>query len=190
MTLIDDYLGKVRGAMTGMDSRVREDILRELRSHLADATAANGGDVARALAEMGPPSEVGRRYRDLYGYSRAFQALFVAFAGFLGILSSAVLQGTENAYVPNLLSLPALVALVAWLLWVSVRAGSRVGLLAGFAAFVARLGIVGLLTRLPPGAMVTPEGLVTLLLSSGLLLLVGWLPGTAKKAWTPAGAQL
>ena len=194
MTSADEYLADVRRSMAGMDPRVREDILMELRSHLTEASAANGGDVAAAITQMGSPARVGRGYRGVYGYGRGFQLLFATIAGGLAILTAPVLMGAQEAatgiafFVPNLLAIPALVALVGWLLWVSVRAGSRAGLLAGIAAGTARVLVV--LALLMTSAVITSDGLAVLLVSSALLVLVGWLPGTAKQAWSRPGADL
>ena len=43
MTDIEAYLGEVHRRLAGMDPKVQRDILRELRSHLGDSVAANGG---------------------------------------------------------------------------------------------------------------------------------------------------
>ena len=195
MTGVDEYLAQVRGAMIGMDPRVRDDILLELRSHLSEASAANGGDVGQAIAVMGPPAHVGREYRAVYGYSRGYHLLFALVAAGLAALTLPVLRGSTSAYgnpyyLPNLLALPFLVVLVGWLLWVSVRAGSRAGLDAGLGAFAGRLLVATGLIVGPSGGIVTPDGVAVLVLSSALLALVGWLPGTAKKAWSKPAAEL
>src|SRR2546426_3622213 len=44
MTAPDEDLDEVRHAMAGMEPKVRDDILLELRSHIAESTAANGGE--------------------------------------------------------------------------------------------------------------------------------------------------
>jgi len=49
MTPPDEYLEQVRRAMSGMEPRVRDDILLELRSHIAESTAANGGNLNASL---------------------------------------------------------------------------------------------------------------------------------------------
>ncbi len=194
MTAVDEYLGEVRRAMSGMDPHVREDILRELRSHLAESSSANGGDVSAAITQMGSPVQVGRGYRDLYGYGLGFRSLFAGIAAGLAILTAPVLAGAQEAptgtvfFVPNVLAFPALVVLLGWLLWVSVRAGSRAGLLAGIAAGVAR--VLAVLALLLTAAVITPDGVAVLAVSSALLVLVGWLPGTAKKAWSRPRAEL
>lgn len=195
MTAVDEYLAQVRGAMFGMDPRVRDDILLELRSHLGEAAAANGGDVGRAIGAMGPAAHVGREYRAVYGYSRGYQFLFALIAAVLAALTLPVLQGSTSAYgnpyyLPNLLALPFLVVVLGWLLWVSVRAGSRAGLYAGLGGFAGRMVAAAGLVAGPSGGIVTAGGLVVLVLSSALLVLVGWLPGTAKKAWSKPAAEL
>ena len=91
MTAPDEYLAQVRRAMMGMDSSVREDILRELKSHLAESMAANGGNASASLASLGPPRQVGRHYRELYGYGRPYRMLLAVVAFLIAIPSVPVL---------------------------------------------------------------------------------------------------
>src|SRR2546422_2564865 len=63
MTAPDEYLGQVRHAMAGMEPKVRDDILLELRSHIAESSAANGGNVNASLGSIGSPREGGRPQR-------------------------------------------------------------------------------------------------------------------------------
>ena len=190
MTPQDDYLDRVRRAMAGMEPTVRDDILRELRSHIAESTAANGGNVGTALSGLGSPSEVGRHYREIYGYGRAVRILFTAVAFLLAIPSIPVLAVGEQGLFPFGLSLVFLVIVAAWVLWVSVAAGSRAGLIAGVAAFAARVIAFGAAAASQPGASVSPGGIGLLLAASAMLVLLGWLPGTAKKVWSGPRAEL
>ncbi len=195
MSGVEEYLQEVRSAMAGMDPRVREDILAELHSHLADSAAANGGDVGRAIEAMGPAARVGREYRALYGYSTVYRSVFVLIAAVLAALTVPVLQGAQSSfgnpyYLPNLLALPFLVVLVGWLLWISVAAGSRAGLFAGLAAGLVRIGVVAFLVLGPTNGLVTADGAAVLAISSALLVLEGWLPGTAKQVWSRPTAEL
>lgn len=192
---VDGYLDAVRAAMRGMEPRVREDILRELRSHITEAASADGGDTARAIASMGPPNAVGREYRSIYGYGRMYKVAFVLLAAVLAALTLPVLQGSTAAsgivsFVPNLASFPFLILAVLWLLWVSVAAGSRAGLYAGLGAFAGRMAMAAVLTYAPSGGIVTADGVALLVLSSVLLVVLGLLPGTAKKVWSRPGAEL
>jgi len=190
MTPIDAYVANVKRHMVGMDPRVREDILRELRSHIQESTAANGGDMTKALARMGSPSQVGRESRELYGYGRIFQMLFLAVAGAAAIPTVPVLGVLEEGLAPYSLSLPFLAVLVAWLLWVGFRAGSTVGLLAGLTACVTRLVVLGGVALLQPGAVFLGPGVGAFVAVSAFLIVLGWLPGTAKKAWSGPKAEL
>src|SRR6267143_1270583 len=127
MTADDDYLSQVRRAMMGMTGPVRDDILRELRGHIADSTAANGGNVNASLASLGSPREVGRHYREIYGYGTAYKLIFAA-------IDVVVLR--------------------------------------------------------EPGAITSAGGLGLLVAVSLLFVLLGWIPGTAKKAWSGPMGEL
>ncbi len=187
---VDEYLAAVRGAMRGMEPRVRDDILRELASHVSESAAAHGGDVRSALADLGPPAQVGRGYRQVYGFGGLFVLLLAAVAFLVAIPSSPILQVTEEFPIPNALALPFLLILVVWLLWVSVAAGSRAGFWAGLAAFAGRIATEIWLVVTPPNPAPTASGLALFLLAGAILVLLGWLPGTAKKAWSAPSADL
>jgi HAAS domain-containing protein len=190
MTGADDYLAAVRSSMFGMDSKVRDDILKELRSHLTEALAANGGDAGRAIASLESPASVGREYRRVYGFGNGFKLLFVAAAALLALVSAPFLSVGPDGAVPNGFALVGLVALVAWLLGVSVLAGSRVGLYAGVAALAVRTAVALALAASYPGPTIEFAGGISLALANVLLVILGWLPGTAKKAWSKPTADL
>jgi hypothetical protein len=186
---MDQYLAEVRRAMAGMSPAVREDIVRELRGHLVESTAANGGNAGASIAALGPAREVGRRYRDLYGYGSAYKVLFAAIAFLLAIPSVPVLVSGPETTFPFSLSILFVLAAAAWLIWVSVAAGSRVGLVSGVAGMVGRLGAFGV-SLAQPGATATPAGTAVVLAVAVLFVLLGWMPGTAKKTWSGPKAEL
>src|SRR3989449_3181741 len=190
MTPPDEYLEQVRRAMSGMEPRVRDDILLELRSHITQATAANGGNVNASLAAVGSAEEVGRHYRELYGYGRSYKILFAAIAVFPAFPSVPVLAvGTESLF-PYALSVLFLVIAAVWVFWVTVAAGSRAGILAGPAAMVCPFAAVGIAAGPPARAETSPTRLGLLIAVSVMLVLLGWIPGTAKRAWSAPRAQL
>ncbi len=190
MTAADDYLNEVRRAMAGMSNPIRQDILRELQGHIAESSAANGGNMSASLAALGSPRDVGHRYRELYGYGTSFKILFSAIAAVLGVLSLPVpLVGTDATF-PLLSSLVFVIVAAAWILWVSVRAGYRVGITAGLAAMSGRLIGFGGLVATQPDAIMTSGGLSILFAVSFLFVILGWIPGTAKKAWSAPRAEL
>lgn len=183
MTSAEEYLSEVRRSMAGMAPAVRDDILRELQGHIAEASAANGGNVAASLTALGPAREIGRRYRDVYGFGTAYKVLFAAIAFVFAVPSIPVLTADPATAFPFGLSIVFVMAASAWVIWVSVAAGSRAGLLAGIAAMVGRWAAFGASAALLPGADVTPGGLGILLAVGIAFVLLGWLPGTARKSW-------
>jgi uncharacterized membrane protein len=190
MTAESEYLADVRRAMGGMASTVRDDILKELRGHIADSTATNGGDVSAALVALGPPREVGRRYRELYGYGRSYKVLFAGIAFILAVPSVPVLAvGAENLF-PFALSILFVIGAAAWILWVSIVAGSRAGVFAGAAGMVGRFVGFGFAAVTQAGAVTTPGGLGLFLAVSAMFVVLGWIPGTAKSAWSGPRADL
>ncbi len=190
MTPPDEYLNQVRRAMAGMEPAVRDDIVRELRSHVAESMAANGGNPAAAFAGLGSPGEVGRHYRAIYGYGRLYRTLFAVIAFLLAVPSIPVLVAGNERIFPYGLSIVFLIVVAAWVLWVSVAAGSRAGLIAGIAAFAGRVLAFAIAASTQPGAVVTSEGIVILIAASLALVLLGWMPGTAKQMWSGPRAEL
>ena len=190
MTAPDEYLDEVRRAMAGMEPKVREDILLELRSHVAESTEANGGNVNASLAAVGSPQDVGRRYRELYGFGRLYKVLFAAIAFVLAIPSVPVLAVGTESVSPYALSILFLIVVAAWVIWVSVAAGSHAGVLAGVAAMLSRFAAFGVVAATLAGAEITQSGLALLGSASVMLVLLGWIPGTAKKAWSAPRAEL
>src|SRR5712692_1016521 len=190
MTAPDEYLDEVRRAMAGMEPKVRDDILLELRSHIAESAAANGGNMNASLLAVGSAEEVGRHYRELYGYGRSYKILFAAIAFFLAVPSVPVLAVGPESLFPYALSIVFLVITAVWILWVSAVAGSRAGLLAGITAMVSRFAAFGVAAVTLAGAETSETGLGLLIAISVMLVLLGWVPGTAKKAWSEPRAEL
>ncbi|MGI0148162.1 MAG: HAAS signaling domain-containing protein [Thermoplasmata archaeon] len=179
-----EYLADVRRAMGGMAATVRNDILRELRGHIADSTATNGGDVTAALVALGPAREVGHRYRELYGYGTSYKVLFAGIAFVLAVPSVPVLVvGTENLF-PFALSILFVIGCAAWILWVSIAAGSRAGVFAGVAGMVGRFAGFGFAAVTQAGAVTTPGALGLFVAVSAMFVVLGWIPGTAKRVWS------
>lgn len=185
MTILaaQEYLDEVRRSMAGMSPVVRADVLRELQGHIAEASAANGGNVAASLAALGPAKEVGRRYRDLYGYGASYKVLFAAIAFALAVPSIPVLVAGPDSLFPFTLSIFFVIGAAAWVIWVSVAAGSRAGSYVGIAAMVGRLTAFGLSLSIQADADVAAGGLAIVFAVAALFALLGWIPGTAKKTW-------
>ena len=191
MISIEGYLTEIRRGLAGMDPRVRLDIMQELRSHLTDSVAANGGNVGAAVAGLGDPTPVARRYRELYGYGPMYRALFAAIAGVLGVFTVPVLFAGDETIFPFFLSAIFLAIVFAFLVWTSLVAGNRAGLVAGAVGLGGRLaGFAAALEANRGASLVTSEGLALFGLVSVLLVVVAWIPGRAKEVWRRPGALL
>ena len=60
---IDGFLARLRAALRGMPEREIDDILREIRSHIAELSEAEGGDVDAAIRSLGDPVDLAKTYR-------------------------------------------------------------------------------------------------------------------------------
>ena len=178
----DAYVQRVARGLAGMDRRVRADVLRELRSHLADAGAET--DEARAVSAAEPPAEVAARYKRMYGYGRAFQTAFVALAIALAIPTlPLLLYGDVLPRLANAAAVAFLVLLVAYLMGVALAAGWKVGLVAGMAACASRFGTLAALGAVAGAVVPDASGWLLFTASSLLLIVIGFVPGAAKERW-------
>ena len=60
---IESYMAQVRVAFRGLPEREIEDILRELRSHIAELAGPDGAGVEEALRSLGDPVDLAETYR-------------------------------------------------------------------------------------------------------------------------------
>lgn len=191
MMSVDGYLDQVRRRLAGMDGAVRGDILRELRSHLAESAKAGTAGLDEAIRGLGDPATVARRYKELYGYGAAYRLLFTAVAAAVAVFTIPALFTTEETVFPFGLSVLVLIGEVILLIWFSAQAGNRAGLVAGIAGCAGRLlAFGGAYAANRAESLVTPEGLALFLLVSVMLIVIGYVPGRAKQAWRKPGAEL
>ena len=189
MTPIEDYLRRVSRGLAGMDRRVREDILRELRSHLADASGEQGDAGAVAAAEA--PEAVAARYKELYGYGRPCQAIFVAVAAALAVPTLPILLlADQPTGTSSLVAAGFLVALIAYLMVAALKGGSRVGLAAGLAAAASRFASLAALGAVAGAVVPDATGWLLFTASSLILILIGFVPGAAREKWRPPDVTL
>jgi len=190
MTSAEAYLADVRRGMAGMDTSIRNDILRELQGHIAESAAANGGNLEASLTSLGTAREVGRHYREVYGYGKVYQVLFAAIAFLLAVPSVPILIVGTDFLFPFSLSLLFVLGAAIWILWVSVAAGSKVGMLAGVSGLAGRLLAFIAVAATQPTAFTDVGGLGLFLAVSILFVLLGAIPGTAKQAWSGPRTEL
>ena len=177
----DEYLRRVARGMAGMDRGVRDDVLRELKSHLADAARERGE--AQALASAESPETVAARYKEMYGYGRTYVAVFAAIAAALAVPTLPLLLYGGSGLLAFAATLVFLSLLVAYLMAVAVKAGSTAGLVAGLAACVSRFASLAVLLAVGSAEVRDASGWVLFTVVSVLLIAIGFLPGRAKEKW-------
>jgi len=179
------YIKDVSSRLTGMDSNVKSDIVRELRAHIADLVTMNGGNVSAAMMNLEPPADVARRYKQLYGYGMPFKVAFIVLTGIVAVFTLPVIQiRGEEVTIPVMVSLIFLAIIVVILAFVGIKAGRLVGLMAGLTACFVRLGLFGVLyVAGGTGVVVESGGVALLVLVSILLVLIGYIPSEAKARW-------
>jgi len=145
---IEDYVGRLKKKLRFMSGKNKENILGEVRSHLYESALDQGGlareNVLRAVSDYGDPKIIAKRYKVLYGYSKALSVIFIIMGFFLGILTVPVSVPAlkQELAVMNTLCLVGNTALVILLFVViifsGVKFGRWTGLFVGLAAFASR----------------------------------------------------
>src|SRR5207247_8829668 len=123
-------------------------------------------------------------------FGRLYKLLFAIIAFVLAIPSVPVLAAGPEGPSPYALWILFLIVVAVWILWVSVAAGSQAGVLAGVAAMISRFAAFGVVAATLAGAETSQAGLALLVSASLMLALLGWIPGTAKKACAAPRAEL
>lgn len=60
---IDSFMARLRAALRGMPEGEIDDILRELRSHIADLAEPQGSDIEAAIRSLGDPVDLAKKYK-------------------------------------------------------------------------------------------------------------------------------
>lgn len=60
---INDYLARLRAALTGMTLSEREDIVEEIRMHIRERAGENPASIDQVLAGLGPAEQLAEQYR-------------------------------------------------------------------------------------------------------------------------------
>lgn len=61
--MVNDYLARLRTALTGMTLAEREDIVEEIRMHIRETVGDDPANTEEVLARLGPPEEMAEQYR-------------------------------------------------------------------------------------------------------------------------------
>ena len=188
MSAVEEYLHRVSRGMAGMDPRIREDVLRELRSHLSDAAAES--DEARAVAAAELPAIVAGRYKAMYGYGPLVRSGLAGLAGVLAVFTLPLGLYAGIGTLSFTLAIVTLIALVAYLMAVAVKAGSGTGLAAGATAGVVRIASLAVFQSIAGAVVPDASGLGLFVAVSAVLVLIGFVPGRAREVWRPPDVSM
>jgi len=182
---VERYLADVGRNLFGMDRRVKEDIINELRTHILDSGNAHPQGVEGVLREMKSPKEIASEYKDLYGYGTVVKVAFLIPIIIVAALSVPMPQyfGPER-FDPYAVANLFLLLTVVVIIWASAVAGKQLGMVAGATACVTRFLVLGV--ALTTGNIVADAGPLNLALfgiASIALVAVGYIPGERKEKW-------
>jgi hypothetical protein len=179
---MEAYLSKVRLWMFGMPKKAKNGIIDELRSHIMDSIQAIGGTSAiEAILEgMDSPRRTAKRYRSIYGFSLPFKILFVLITIFLSFWTVPIWEIVSPGFSTTFVFL----VLLIFLLWVGIKAGKRMALVAGISSLLTRFIVLGIIVAAAgEQGVIQGGGVFAFLLASLLLIVCAYLPARTMEKW-------
>jgi hypothetical protein len=178
---IDNYLKELNFYMLVVKRSKREEILNELRSHLLEKAQSFGDltaeNVSKALNELGSAKELASKYKELYGYSFMWIFGFAVFAGIIAVLTLPALE-----YISVIFLLLAFL----YIIYVSLVAGRKAGVVIGVVCGTSRVLILSLLLLLYPTIYTIQNSFVTIsafCFVSVIMTLLGYIPSYYKEKY-------
>ncbi|MEW6070861.1 MAG: hypothetical protein AB1485_09610 [Candidatus Thermoplasmatota archaeon] len=178
---IENYLKEVNFYMLVVKKKKRKEILEELRTHLLEKTRSfgnlNAENVNRAIKELGSPKELASNYKELYGYSASWILGFAVFASFISLLTLPALEFISAVFLP---------LAFLYIIYVSLVAGRKAGLVIGSVCGTVRVVALSLLLAVYPRVYTIQTPLVTIcafVFVSVIMALLGYLPGYYKEEY-------
>lgn len=183
MNEIEHYLSKVRFHLIGMKRRIKDEIIAELRSHISEAEQSGQHSFQSLTQSFGRPKEVAQRYKEIYGYGPLFKTLFVIIGALLAIPTLPFFAVIPQAKL-GIVSILAFLMVLIYIIFVSLKAGKRIGVLVAFIAWLVPLFFTFLILRAHPEAFtVGPGAGLEILLKLPTMLAIGYIPGKTKERW-------
>lgn len=156
--IVIDYLAKFRSEMRFMARSDKENIFKEIESHLFEKAESLGGlsseNFHRATIEFGSPKELSKHYKTLYGYSTIFIIILMVIGFFVSLLTVPFsLPGLNKDLIAinNVcLGLSTLFTLLIfiYIIYVGMNFGKWPGMFVGFACLFSRIIMVSILVGL------------------------------------------
>jgi len=142
---IDDYLTSLNRRLFWMDHRRRQDVIKEVRSHLLER-ADSGEDSQDVIAAFGTPAEVARSYMRVYGFGVTFLSILVVFGALLAFFTvPAIYQRTDDLLEVTWTSLGFLAVAIILIIVTSLKGGKRAGVVVGASECGVRFIVLGMM---------------------------------------------
>ncbi len=191
--VVQDYIMRFRKELRFMSSEDKNNILPEIESHLYEKAESLGGltddNFYRAAMDFGPPQELGKHYKELYGYSKWF--IFVLMLiGFIvaafsvpisvpGINSGLIALNNVCLGISTILT----ILIFIYIIYIGKNFGKWPATFVGFACMFSRVlmisALVGILGAQSGDVSITADGAVCVGfgLISMFMPIVGFLVG-------------
>lgn len=177
--IVNDYLTKFRKELRFMASNDKNNILKEIESHLYDKAESLGElsdkNFHRATRDFGQPKELAKHYKELYGYSTIFIIILMVIGFFVSLLTVPFsLPGLNRDLIAinNVcfgLSTLFTILIFIYIIYVGMNFGKWPGMYVGFACLFSRVIMVSFLV----GLINAQSGDVTVSADGGLCLGFG-----------------
>jgi hypothetical protein len=169
---IHQYLTEFRKQLRFLTKKDKENILREIESHLYEKAESLGGlteeNFASATREFGAPKELAKNYKELYSYSKLFIMVLMIvgfFISFLSVPFSVPGLNRDLIAVNNLclgISTIFTILIFVYIFYIGKNFGKWPGLFVGFACLFGRVimlsALVGLIGAQTGDILVTADG--------------------------------
>ena len=177
--VVDKYLNQFRKDLRFMSSRDKENILKEIESHLYEKAESLGGitdnNFKIAIMDFGTSKEISKHYKELYGYSKMFIVILMVIGFLLSLMtvpfSVPGLNRDLIAVNSICLGLSTIFTLLVFIfiIYVGMNFGKRPGILVGSSCFISRIIMLSILV----GFANAQTGDVAVTAGGGLCLAFG-----------------
>ncbi|MDI6707634.1 MAG: DUF1700 domain-containing protein [Candidatus Thermoplasmatota archaeon] len=184
---IENYLGKVSFYLLGVKRSERKEIIEELRNHLTEKAQAFGNfsaeNIKKAIEEFGSPKELAYKYKELYGYSSAWLCWFAVFAAVISALTLPTLEYLSMIFLP---------LAFLYIVYMSLVAGRKAGIVIGAVCGATRILLLGLLLAFYPAAYGIQNSFATIpafCFVSIIMAMLGYIPSYYKEKYKKSAGE-
>ena len=153
---VDAYLAAIERKLFWMNRKTREDILKEIRSHLSDRIAAgeSPGDV---ILSFGSADAIAKEYLRIYGFGSGFVFALSILALILSVFTVPGVANISSDYFGmDWVALVFLVLTILLVLFTAFKGGRKAGMIAGTVGCATMFVVLGVLVS--TGAVVIQDG--------------------------------